>query len=149
MSPYPENSHSNGKLRLHLGKIEELLLTNIQDTRGITVERGKTPLRINTRLDCKEFPIEALIKKEFEEGKIELAPVLLRSKAPFKVSQNGISHENGPQCKQPGVEILRAKHVIGCDGAHSWTRKHFGMPFLGQVTDLLWGEYGDHRRFTD
>jgi 2-polyprenyl-6-methoxyphenol hydroxylase-like FAD-dependent oxidoreductase len=100
-------------------------------------------------MDCKDFPIEALIKEEFEEGNINGTIDLKRTGASSKVSQNGISHENGPQCTQPGVEILRAKYVIGCDGAHSWTRKHFGMPFLGQVTDSLWGEYGDHRRFTD
>jgi hypothetical protein len=63
ISPYPEVSHLNEKLTLYLGKIEELLLGNIQDTRGITVGYEKPPLRIKTRLDCEECRTEALIKR--------------------------------------------------------------------------------------
>ena len=42
---------------------------------------------------------------------------------------------------EPGtVESVRAKYVIACDGAHSWTRKRFAIPFEGDQTDSLWGE---------
>ena len=37
-------------------------------------------------------------------------------------------------------EFVRAKYVVACDGAHSWTRKRFGIPFHGDQTDSLWGE---------
>lgn len=37
-------------------------------------------------------------------------------------------------------EIVRAKYVVGCDGAHSWTRKTLGKDFemKGETTDAIW-----------
>ena len=32
------------------------------------------------------------------------------------------------------TEIVRAKFVIGCDGAHSWTRKELGIELEGEQT---------------
>lgn len=36
-------------------------------------------------------------------------------------------------------EIVRAKYVVGCDGAHSWTRKTRGEEFemKGKTTDMI------------
>lgn len=38
-------------------------------------------------------------------------------------------------------ETVRAKYVVGCDGAHSWTRKTLGKEFEmhGEMTDSIWG----------
>ncbi|KAI3318919.1 FAD binding domain-containing protein [Xylariaceae sp. AK1471] len=38
-------------------------------------------------------------------------------------------------------EVVRAKYVVGCDGAHSWTRKTLGRGFemRGEMTDFIWG----------
>ncbi|KAK6199079.1 Polynucleotide 5'-hydroxyl-kinase grc3 [Pestalotiopsis sp. IQ-011] len=38
-------------------------------------------------------------------------------------------------------ETIRAKYVVGCDGAHSWTRKALGPEFdmQGEMTDFIWG----------
>ncbi|KAH9905888.1 FAD binding domain-containing protein [Xylariomycetidae sp. FL2044] len=38
-------------------------------------------------------------------------------------------------------EVVRAKYVVGCDGAHSWTRKALGPEFAmhGEMTDFIWG----------
>lgn len=37
-------------------------------------------------------------------------------------------------------EVVRAKYVVGCDGAHSWTRKALGKEFemKGESTDAIW-----------
>lgn len=37
-----------------------------------------------------------------------------------------------------GTEIVRAKYMIGCDGAHSWTRKQLGFHLEGEQTEYLW-----------
>ena len=37
-------------------------------------------------------------------------------------------------------ESIRARYVVACDEAHSWTRKRFAIPFDRDVTDSLWGE---------
>lgn len=38
-------------------------------------------------------------------------------------------------------ETIKAKYVVGCDGAHSWTRKALGPDFemQGEMTDYIWG----------
>ncbi|KAK4048986.1 hypothetical protein OIO90_005621 [Microbotryomycetes sp. JL221] len=41
--------------------------------------------------------------------------------------------------KPARLETVRAKYVIGCDGAHSWTRRALGIKMLGEQTDYVWG----------
>lgn len=36
------------------------------------------------------------------------------------------------------VETIKAKYLIGCDGAHSWTRKQLNIPVEGSNTDHIW-----------
>jgi phenol 2-monooxygenase len=36
-------------------------------------------------------------------------------------------------------ETVRAKYMIGCDGAHSWTRRQLGYSLEGEQTDYVWG----------
>ncbi|KAK4141758.1 uncharacterized protein C8A04DRAFT_30602 [Dichotomopilus funicola] len=37
------------------------------------------------------------------------------------------------------AETIRAKYIVGCDGAHSWLRKKLGVEFEGDLTDSAWG----------
>ncbi|KAL8919408.1 MAG: hypothetical protein Q9208_006786 [Pyrenodesmia sp. 3 TL-2023] len=37
------------------------------------------------------------------------------------------------------LEKIRSKYLIGCDGAHSWTRKKLGIPLEGEATEHRWG----------
>ena len=39
------------------------------------------------------------------------------------------------ECK----ERIRAKYLLACDGAHSWTRRQLGLPMEGEQTDYVWG----------
>jgi 2-polyprenyl-6-methoxyphenol hydroxylase-like FAD-dependent oxidoreductase len=41
--------------------------------------------------------------------------------------------------KEGSAETIKAKYVIGCDGAHSWTRKQLGFELEGEPTDYIWG----------
>jgi flavin-dependent dehydrogenase len=36
-------------------------------------------------------------------------------------------------------EVVHAKYMIGCDGAHSWTRRQLGFSMEGEQTDFIWG----------
>ncbi|KAG8742962.1 hypothetical protein FRC10_000584 [Ceratobasidium sp. 414] len=36
-------------------------------------------------------------------------------------------------------ETVRAEYVIGCDGAHSWTRAQLGIDMVGDTSDSVWG----------
>ncbi|KAL6831610.1 FAD binding domain-containing protein [Trichoderma camerunense] len=43
---------------------------------------------------------------------------------------------------QPGAEeLVLAKYLVGCDGAHSWVRKALGSEFRlrGETTEAIWG----------
>jgi phenol 2-monooxygenase (NADPH) len=35
-------------------------------------------------------------------------------------------------------EKIMAKYVVGCDGAHSWTRRQINSVMEGEQTDLVW-----------
>lgn len=37
------------------------------------------------------------------------------------------------------VEVIKARYMIGCDGAHSWTRGQIGSELQGEPTDFIWG----------
>jgi phenol 2-monooxygenase len=36
------------------------------------------------------------------------------------------------------LETVLAKYVVGCDGAHSWTRRQIGSVMEGDQTDYIW-----------
>lgn len=36
------------------------------------------------------------------------------------------------------TEEVRAKYMVGCDGAHSWTRRQIGSVMEGEQTDYIW-----------
>lgn len=126
---------------------ESLLLDNVEKFRGKSVEYSKVPLGM-TITDVKE---ELLVQVELRS--IEARMPLRQHKA-YKTRLH-LGHERRkerrnlvrkcphsslvvPRAKNIHREIIRAKYVVGCDGAHSWTRKHFGIPFQGQHTHGVW-----------
>lgn len=42
-------------------------------------------------------------------------------------------------CHEGNIQTVKAKYVIGCDGAHSWTRSQLGIKMTGEHTDFVWG----------
>ena len=43
---------------------------------------------------------------------------------------------------QTADHILHCKYMLGCDGAHSWVRKHLGISMEGDQTNHIWGVLG-------
>ncbi|CAE7137395.1 unnamed protein product, partial [Rhizoctonia solani] len=37
------------------------------------------------------------------------------------------------------TETVQAKYLLGCDGAHSWTRNQLGIEMVGETSDQVWG----------
>jgi 2-polyprenyl-6-methoxyphenol hydroxylase-like FAD-dependent oxidoreductase len=46
---------------------------------------------------------------------------------------------NGEHAESEGLEIVKAKYLVGTDGAKSWTRKQLDIPLEGNQTDSVWG----------
>lgn len=53
---------------------------------------------------------------------------------PVEATIKTISHGNSVS-----YNTIRAKHIVGCDGAHSRVRKAFGLDLKGDTRDHIWG----------
>lgn len=92
------------------GRIEQLLLDAAKDSSTIEVERGTQA----ESLDLDEHSV-----KDQHAYPVTLKVLHL--------------HRN----KQT-IETIHTKYLVGCDGAHSWTRGMLGLQLRGQKTEVLW-----------
>lgn len=62
---------------------------------------------------------------------------------PIRVVLNGLKFgadpASGDLSGDNATETVRAKFVIGADGAHSWVRKTMGIEMIGESTNFVWG----------
>ena len=137
---------------LHQGRIERFFLDSLRACSTIDVERGCLP--------------EAVTLHEAKIGSPDGYPltVTLRHLTEDEASApQGNSHSVGEEAPKDGLfrsnlaaddtddllrrgqqkggftETLHAKYMIGCDGAHSWTRRQLGFSMEGEQTDFIWG----------
>ena len=40
---------------------------------------------------------------------------------------------------ESNIETIKTKYLLGCDGAHSWTRQQLGINLEGNQTQNVWG----------
>jgi 2-polyprenyl-6-methoxyphenol hydroxylase-like FAD-dependent oxidoreductase len=95
---------------LHQGYIEDALLSSLQAYPQVQLLRNARPLSSNITPAQSEVGLRADVDVEIY---VEAA--------------------------EPHIVSCRAKILIGCDGAHSWTRKQSGILFEGPRTGSLWG----------
>ncbi|KAJ5682531.1 hypothetical protein N7462_005696 [Penicillium macrosclerotiorum] len=137
---------------LNQGRIERFLLDSMRQHSDLEVERGviAESLEYNDELegDPDAYPITVKLRTLDEE---EANPSSISQKG------DGSNHLNSgfkrssllpddwddlireSRRKQTKTEIVKAKYLIGCDGAHSWTRKQVNIPLVGSSTDHIWG----------
>lgn len=132
---------------LHQGRIERFFLDHMRKYSDISVERGMLPsgLSIDEGLvdDPDAYPVKITLKHLTEE---EARPAqqdvngvedgLFRSNMAEDDTDELLRKTSG---KEGLEEVVRAKYVIGCDGAHSWTRRQIGSELEGEPTDFIWG----------
>ncbi|EKM60807.1 uncharacterized protein PHACADRAFT_246963 [Phanerochaete carnosa HHB-10118-sp] len=101
------------KVTLHQGAIEQIFLDSMAKE-GLRVDRQTVPTSIKLSTD----------EAELKDPQAYAVTVVLQ-------------HLDG----EPGqdTEIVRAKYVLGSDGAHSWVRKTFGITMVGEQTNFVWG----------
>lgn len=142
---------------LHQGRIERFLLDSIKEHSDIAVERGVLPTDFafddSKAADFDDYPISVTLKTLSEE---EAAP---------PQQQQHHHHESGNEPVSDGLfrsnlaaddtdeliraaekqngasrtESVKAKFLVGCDGAHSWVRRQLGFTLEGDSTDYIWG----------
>ncbi|KAF2019176.1 phenol 2-monooxygenase [Aaosphaeria arxii CBS 175.79] len=136
---------------LHQGRIERFFLDHIKkhSEDRIRVERGVLPEVMSFSEEefndhsIDTYPITVKLRHLTEEEAMpeqskasEVSDGLFRSNLAADDTDDLIRQSVG---KEGTAEIVRAKYVVGCDGAHSWTRKQLGFELEGEPTDFIWG----------
>ncbi|CAE6442570.1 unnamed protein product [Rhizoctonia solani] len=111
-------------------------------SRSIEVEQPVIPTSISLSTDASElasrdsYPVTVHLKRLSETEAQRLArPV---AGAPPNSNETAADGSN-VEVEEDREEIVRAKYVVGCDGAHSWTRAQMGWKMEGEHTDYVWG----------
>jgi hypothetical protein len=118
----------------------------------IVVERGVLPsgLSIDESLveDADAYPITVTLQHLSDKDAIPaqqnsgnqngdgVSDGLFRSNLAEDDTDELIRKSTG---KEGSEERVKAKYMIGCDGAHSWTRRQIGSELQGEPTDFIWG----------
>ncbi|KAH7143556.1 FAD binding domain-containing protein [Dactylonectria macrodidyma] len=140
---------------LHQGRIERFFLDAIKDfSHGdVSVERGIMPtsLEIDTATveDPEAYPVTVQLRHLGEE---EATPKQTATMSNGTAVQDGLFRSNLADddtadllraaelnAKADTIEVVKAKYVVGADGAHSWVRKAIGLKLEGDSTDYIWG----------
>jgi len=154
---------------LHQGRIERFFLDSIRENSirtacngpssdpekaQIRVEHGVLPtsLKIEESLveDAEAYPLTITLRHLTEE---EATPAQKATSANGQAVQDGIFRSNlsaddtadvirlsnSIAAKAGRTETVKAKYMLGADGAHSWTRNQLGYKLEGESTDYIWG----------
>ncbi|KXT10048.1 hypothetical protein AC579_8654 [Pseudocercospora musae] len=138
---------------LHQGRIERFFLDTMQECGASPVERGVLPteLHIDESLvdDADAYPITVRVRHLTEK---ESAPDQTATSANGQAVQDGLFRSNLTaddthelieraklNSKANSAEIIKAKYLLGADGAHSWVRRQLGFKLEGDSTDYIWG----------
>ena len=130
---------------LHQGAIEQTVLDFLKVGGRVEVERNVMPERLaweGCNPSDRDFhPITITVRHTGDTTSIQ--PLngtnpKTTNLASDRVVANGIVLTGQDKAKGK-LERIRAKYVVGCDGAHSWTRTQLGMSLEGKMTDHVWG----------
>ena len=138
---------------LHQGRIERFFLDSIGDHSDIKIERATLPMafEFNEKVakDYQDYPITVTLKHLSEEEATPkqsatsqngagISDGLFRSNMTADDTQELI--ESAKQNEKAGsTDTVKAKFLVGCDGAHSWVRNQIGFTLEGDSTDFIWG----------
>ncbi|CAD0115127.1 unnamed protein product, partial [Aureobasidium uvarum] len=112
------------QVSLGQGSVEQAFLNFLeQDVGKIRVERRCTPVKLHvdgTRVDDHDaYPVEVYLQKLEKDERADSSGFAASEKV--------------------ATETIRAKYVLGTDGAHSWTRKALGLQMEGDTTNKHFG----------
>lgn len=128
---------------LNQGQIEDFFLTSLQKHSNIKVERSIMPELLELNEDASEdpdaYPIAVSLRSVDHEGDGVSTNGSVTPNGLFRSNLTADDTASLLQRQTGGPrEIVKAKYVIGCDGAHSWVRKQLGIEMEGEHTDYIW-----------
>lgn len=138
----PGISRFNGSV-IHQGRIETWLSDAIEEFSGgsVRVERPLVPESLEWDATAphstEEYPVRVVLEKLPDDN---ASPEQFGHKV-----ENGLYRQfDGDQqfptaAEGDDLELVWAKYVLGCDGAHSWVRKQLGIEHKGETKDFVWG----------
>ncbi|BGP16518.1 hypothetical protein JCM10213v2_004520 [Rhodosporidiobolus nylandii] len=134
------------------GRIERFLLDAMKGFDDLTVTRPVVPISFNVDsalvndFSSSSYPITATIRHLSEE---EATPAQVGAVPNGLYRSNVLSEEEaeamggtsaGGACARAGQEeTVKAKFMVGCDGARSWVRKQLGLSLEGESANSVWG----------
>lgn len=131
---------------LHQGRIERFFLDSLKEYSDIEIERGVLPEELeidhSKAEDDSTYPIKVKIRHLDDD---EATPVQNGTSAPDGLFRSSLAKDDtddlirNSRGKAGTTEVILAKYMIGCDGAHSWTRRQLGFQMQGEQTDFIWG----------
>ncbi|KPM44127.1 Phenol 2-monooxygenase [Neonectria ditissima] len=140
---------------LHQGRIERFFLDAIKDFSNgeVAVERGVMPTSLKIDADSVEDPDAYPVTVQLRHlGEEESTPKQTATMSNGSSVQDGLFRSNMAaddtadllkaaelNAKANTTEEVKAKYVVGADGAHSWVRKEIGLKLEGDSTDYIWG----------
>lgn len=124
---------------MHQGRIERFFLDHIRKYSDIEVERGVLPESLDfdasTAEDTEAYPITVKLRHLSDE---EATPAQNLTSVPDGLFRSSLAKDDTEDLlaqgrdKQGQTETIKAKYMIGCDGAHSWTRNQLGFKLEGE-----------------
>lgn len=112
----------------------------------IEIERRVLPEELeldhSTSENYDAYPIRIKIRHLDDD---EATPVQNNTSVPDGLFRSSLAKDDTDDLihksreKGGSTETIRAKYMIGCDGAHSWTRRQLGFTMDGEQTDFIWG----------
>jgi phenol 2-monooxygenase (NADPH) len=140
---------------LHQGRMEQFFLDAIrasytEDEVPLRVERGVVPVSLTIEESEAEdedaYPVTVTLRRLSDKEATpaqrlsNLADGLFRSNLVEDDEQDLSVTRSEAKSGVEKEEVVRAKYVVGCDGAHSWTRKALGEEFemQGEMSDFIW-----------
>ena len=131
---------------LHQGRIERFFLDSLKQHSEIEIERGILPEQLEIdhfkAEDDRAYPIKLKIRRlddneaNPDQSSVSIPNGLFRSSLAKDDTDDLIRKNRG---KEGTTEVISAKYMVGCDGAHSWTRRQLGFSMQGEQTDFIWG----------
>ncbi|KAJ6258552.1 hypothetical protein Dda_6596 [Drechslerella dactyloides] len=134
---------------LHQGRMERFFLDHLrEDGDTVRVERPVLPsvLTIDESAldDPSAYPITVRLRHFTDEQATPDNPPgsdipngLFRSNLTADDTDSLIKTSSDASTNRD--EIVRARYLVGCDGAHSWVRKQLGFKMEGEHTEIIWG----------